>query len=124
MKSLICIFLVTFFLSCDRKETDLRDKITQETGIDVYNSKYSKSESSSAIGDYSVSKTIKIDSLKLNNIYSQVLVSYNKRNLNKSKWSKLKYGFRFEKLDSKTNEYYQYDFDFIKNNIYYLYIEE
>ncbi len=58
------------------------------------------------------------------NIYSQVLVSYNKRNLNKSKWSKLKYGFRFEKLDAKTNEYYQYDFDFIKNNIYYLYIEE
>ena len=118
----LTIFII--FLNCKNESVSLKNKIFEQTGINVYDSKEINCDNSIAIGDYSISKNIKIDPLNLTKIHKQVAYFYNNRNINNDKWSKIRYGYRLEKLIRNTNEYYQYDFDFINNKIYYLYVEE
>ena len=123
MKLIICNLLIILFLSCENKQENFREKIKQDTGIEIFNSICINKESSCAIGDYSESKTIKMDSLNIRKIYNQVINSFNQDIENKN-WKKLPFGYRFEYENIETNEYYQYEFSFIDNEIFYMYLDD
>ena len=121
----ICMVLSMTLLSCNNQEPDtskIKNDIKTNSGIAISSFKLLKADSESAIGDYSETYELKIDSVKFQDIINQIKESkyydstydYNLSNtvlIDDRRWVKMPYGYGFEYFIKGAEEMVFYEVD-------------
>lgn len=142
------LFFTLLLFSCNNNESKetqelknldkVKIKILENTGVSISNFTVVNKETSQANDDYSLTYTIKLDSLDFPEILDQIKKTpyytgeFNPgvppKSVMKSdqikRWAKVRFGYRFEYFIDGTDKFLQYEVDTSDCTLTYTYIEE